>query len=254
MTHHPPTSSTTTIRTARCRAALRLTACLGVEVAVGALLLRLDPPAGTPPLGSAVGRWWSAHDPLDAAASAGWAIALLMTAYLVVVTALHLLAVVSRGRRLGGAATRLGPRFLVGVAATATLGTAAGAPAALAAEAPAPTGAGATMVVVDQPATATPAPHTSLPWAAPAPAAQTDPEPPPPPPAPTTAISEVVVHEGDSMWSLATDELTARLGRPPTDAEVDPYWRALIATNRDRLVHRSDPSLIYPGQSFVLPA
>jgi nucleoid-associated protein YgaU len=38
------------------------------------------------------------------------------------------------------------------------------------------------------------------------------------------------------------------------DAEVVPYWRAVIEANRDRLADRDNPSLVFPGQEFVLPA
>jgi hypothetical protein len=269
---HPATDGAS-----RRRPAARLVLCLVAESAALLLLVHADPAADAPPIGRDIGRWWAGHDPLDAAASASRALAVAVTTYLVAVTALHLLAVVSRRRRLGRVATRLGPRFLVRLAATATIGTSAIAltsgPAAFAAESPAPVGAGATMEVVD----AVPAvPHTSLPWADAAPTTTTpapttptpDPtvgaggvgpattaeQPAPPPPGPTTATTEAIVHEGDSMWTLARDELAARLGRRPTDAEIDPYWRSLIAANRDRLVDHDDPSLIYPGQSFVLPA
>jgi nucleoid-associated protein YgaU len=97
--------------------------------------------------------------------------------------------------------------------------------------------------------------RTSLPWAQvparPAPGGQV-PEPPPPPP-PTQVNRDVVVQPGDSMWSIARHELRGRLGRQPTNAEVDPYWRSLIEANRDQLVDPGNPDLIYPGQAFLLP-
>jgi len=45
--------------------------------------------------------------------------------------------------------------------------------------------------------------------------------------------------------------LTARSGRPPTDAEVIPYWRELIDANRTVV---RDPDLILPGQRIDLPS
>ena len=186
-------------------------------------------------------------------------LAIALAAYVVGVTLLHLLAVITRGHRLRRVAAVLGPQFLVGLAATATIGTGP----ALAAESPADplpvaSGAGATMEVVDPDAGPTAAAtgiRTSLPWAQgpaqPAPGGQV-PEPPPPPP-PTQVNRDVVVQPGDSMWSIARHELRGRLGRPPTNAEVDPYWRSLIEANRDRLVEPGNPDLIHPGQTFTLP-
>ena len=241
---------------------VRLTACLCAELTILVLVVTLGGERpGSPPIDRSWADWWSGRDPLDAAAGIGRLIVIALTAYLVAVTSIHLAAVIVRGRRLGRLAAALGPRFLVGIAATAALGTAP----VLAAEGPAMPGAGATMEVVDQGAA-----RTWLPWAtgtvaapdaSPAPDLQTPdlqtpdlqtPEPPPPPP-PTTASSEVVVVSGDSMWSIARTELTARLARAPTIAEIDPYWRDLIERNRDRLVHRDEPGLIYPGQVFLLP-
>jgi len=62
-----------------------------------------------------------------------------------------------------------------------------------------------------------------------------------------------VVQPGDSFWSRAEYAVASRLGQTPDDAEVDAYWVELIEANRARLVHRDEPSLIYPGQIFVMP-
>ena len=58
---------------------------------------------------------------------------------------------------------------------------------------------------------------------------------------------------GESFWSIAEELLAERLGRPPTDAEVDPTWRRLVAANLDRLV-TGDPDLLFPGQELLLPS
>ncbi len=71
---------------------------------------------------------------------------------------------------------------------------------------------------------------------------------------PAGAATMWTVSEGESFWSIAAEALTTTLGRRPADAEVDPYWRALIATNRHRLVDVEDVDLIHPGQVFELPA
>lgn len=254
----------TTARAGSTAAALRLLTALAGEATLLTLLVVVgrDHP-GSPPLtgwsDGSLGRWLAGRDPLDVAAGFGRHLAIVLATYLVAVTLLHLLALTTRGHRLRRVATVVGPRFLVGLAATATIGTGP----ALAAESPATpapvgAGAGATMEVVDP--GAGPAPggaeaRTSLPWA-PGLALQIPggqvPEPPPPPP-PTQVNRDVVVEPGDNMWSIARHELRGRLGRRPTKAEVDPYWRSLIEANRDRLVEPGSPDLIYPGQTFVLP-
>jgi hypothetical protein len=61
------------------------------------------------------------------------------------------------------------------------------------------------------------------------------------------------VVDGESFWTIAAEALEQAWGRPPTDAEIDPYWRALVDANRSRLAG-DDPDLILPGQVFELPA
>ena len=58
---------------------------------------------------------------------------------------------------------------------------------------------------------------------------------------------------GDSFWRIAELVLTERWGRPPSDAEVDPYWRAVVAANTRHLADPANPDLIFPGQTFDLP-
>jgi nucleoid-associated protein YgaU len=74
-----------------------------------------------------------------------------------------------------------------------------------------------------------------------------------PPAAPTNPPIEAIVRAGDNLWSIAADQLAAQLGRPPTDAEVTPYWHQLIDANIPRLTS-GDPDLIYPDENLVLPA
>lgn len=79
--------------------------------------------------------------------------------------------------------------------------------------------------------------------------------PPSGPVLPATLVPATwTVGPGDSFWSIATAILQTAWGRAPTDAEVDPYWSALVAANRAALLHPDVPDLIYPGQSFVVPA
>ena len=72
--------------------------------------------------------------------------------------------------------------------------------------------------------------------------------PAPPPPGP----GMYTVEPGDSLWLIAHDVLEGAWRRPPTDREIDPFWRALIETNRHRFVTQ-DADLILPGQVFEVP-
>lgn len=74
-----------------------------------------------------------------------------------------------------------------------------------------------------------------------------------PPPAPAPAATTWTVAAGDHLWSIARHSLTAAWNRPPTDAEVDPYWRQLIERNRPRLPDPANPDLIHPGLRIDLP-
>lgn len=62
------------------------------------------------------------------------------------------------------------------------------------------------------------------------------------------AGSGVVVHRGDSLWSIAAREL----GAGATAAQIDARWRRWYAANR--AVVGSDPDRISPGLQLVRPA
>ncbi len=85
------------------------------------------------------------------------------------------------------------------------------------------------------------------------------------PPAPTAAAtptasttsaalpfssSSYSVKSGDNLWDISTGVLASALGHAPTDQQVATYMAALITANKSRL---TNPNLIYPGQSLVLP-
>jgi len=61
------------------------------------------------------------------------------------------------------------------------------------------------------------------------------------------------VAAGESFWSIAEELLAEAWGRVPTDAEIDPFWRALVDANRGRLIDPADPDLVHPGQVFEIP-
>lgn len=62
----------------------------------------------------------------------------------------------------------------------------------------------------------------------------------------------VVVQPGDHLWKISKSHLEAILDRPAQPREIEPYWRAVIETNRGGLIS-GDPDLIYPGEVITLP-
>ena len=70
---------------------------------------------------------------------------------------------------------------------------------------------------------------------------------------PTPGPSTWTVAPGESFWSIAEEVLADAWRRPPSDAEVDPFWRALVEVNRGRLTDPTDPDAILPGQVFEVP-
>jgi len=67
-------------------------------------------------------------------------------------------------------------------------------------------------------------------------------------PAPRTAADGVVVHRGDTLWSI----VASRLGPDASDAEVAAAWPAWHEANRAVIV--DDPDLLVPGQLLRAPA
>ncbi len=62
-------------------------------------------------------------------------------------------------------------------------------------------------------------------------------------------VSEWEVEEGEHFWAIAEQNLAAAYGRQPTEAEIRPYWLALIEANQDRITS-GDPDVIHPGERF----
>ena len=42
-------------------------------------------------------------------------------------------------------------------------------------------------------------------------------------------------------------------GRPPTNRQLDPYWRLLMAANKRNLLEPGNPSFLVPGQRLSVP-
>jgi nucleoid-associated protein YgaU len=61
------------------------------------------------------------------------------------------------------------------------------------------------------------------------------------------ASSGVVVRPGDSLWSIAADQLPD----DATPARIDATWRAWYRANRD--IIGPDPNLVMPGQVLYAP-
>lgn len=196
---------------------------------------------------------------LAAVSAAAWA----CTGWLLLVAVLEHAARLPRlGRHAERLVRRLAPRTvraLVRVAVGASLATTVlTGPAALA-EDRTPTIAGSASDALDwpglapvpPPATAAPAPGAT---ASPAPRAAATPPPvrpapaPQPPPAVVPAPSDqVVVHRGDSLWSLAA----TALGPGASDTQVAQEWPRWWAANRS--VVGDHPDLIRPGDRLTAP-
>jgi nucleoid-associated protein YgaU len=74
------------------------------------------------------------------------------------------------------------------------------------------------------------------------------------PPAEPQPGGEHVVQPGDHLWAIAEAELQRAWGRAPSDRQIDPYWRLLVAQNRDRLHDPANPDLLFPGDRISLPS
>ncbi|MFM7223900.1 MAG: hypothetical protein ACKO1Y_00445 [Actinomycetota bacterium] len=200
----------------------------------------------------------------------------------IVVTGAACLAVAGRGahsRPLRAIAERapVGFRRLAGLAASgaAVVSLWPGPTASAIVDEPvvrAPTGAVPATAPVTLPATTAPAitsaitsataPTTTVAPPAPRPdRPRPQPEPPRRPaptrnPAPSEsadpAPTERTVRPGEHLWGISASVLAERLGRSPTDAEIVPLWRAVIARNVSRL-RSGDPSLVFPGERIIVP-
>ena len=243
---------------ARPRAAMGSLA--GFALAMAALHLLGRGALAGPPLGSieALTSWTAAQDPTVIAMVAVRLAALAMGYHLLLTTVLVVIGRALRAPRLVTFADAMTlPMFrstagrLAGLAISASTIVGGGAlpsegatPAPVASfAAPLPTSAGTGPVLIERvalPPSVVPADGTTATIRVVAP-----PSMPAAPPAPTLHR----VRPGDHLWGIAEHAMATALGRAPTDAEVDPFWRQVIAANPDLV----DPDLIFPGQLVVVP-
>lgn len=59
---------------------------------------------------------------------------------------------------------------------------------------------------------------------------------------------------GDHLWGRSARLLAAARQRPPTEGEIAALVDRVVDLNRDRLVVRDQPDLVFPGQVFEVPA
>lgn len=201
-------------------------------------VLTVGGPAAPPAAPDQWGQWLRATPPVDAAFALLRLSALAVGWYLAAATAVGLVLRLAPVPRLAAAVDRVTVpmvrRVLAGVG-VATVGLSTGA----AAQVPVPP-------TTSPPPAAESITMRRLPPAdqAPAPAQAPDPDP---------AASVWTVRPGECFWSMADQVLHRAWGRAPTEQEIVPYWRKLIAANRNALADPANPDLVFPGQSFTIP-
>jgi nucleoid-associated protein YgaU len=233
------------MRTTRPRLTLLALLLLGLGT-LAALAQAGRGPMAAPPLGRP-GTWvdWAAgRTPPEVAAAIGRLIAMALAGWLVLLVGLGCalrIAPLARLRRLADAFTPVALRRVIeaaigaGMSVSVVLPTVAATPARAATVEEV-----AVLRRLDAPAVEVSGPPTTV----------AD----PPPAAGGAAPGTWVVRPGDDLWAIAEHVLADSWGRPVTDAEVAPYWRALVEHNRGHLVHAGDPDLVRPGQVFELPS
>lgn len=233
---HPSVVSGRYSHVVRAARALRGLTLVTVEGGALLLLLRLDGPQVD---WSDLAAWLERVPPEDAVIALVRLAALLTAGYLVVTTALYVVATLSRVPALirgVGIVTLPSVRRIVDGALAAAL---VASPAFTALPASAQTSP--TSV------------HTYVPVVAgdddagyvPTPAGDSS----------SAHTSAYVVRSGDNLWTIAALHLAAREDVPAeqiSDAEVADFWRELVALNAS-LLASGDPDVIFPGETLDLP-
>lgn len=65
------------------------------------------------------------------------------------------------------------------------------------------------------------------------------------------ADHQLMVSEGDNLWSLSADTLTMNGVESPTTGQIAEYWRLVVAANQ---VRSGNPNLIAIGEAITMPA
>ena len=228
-------------------------AVIFVLVAVGFLHLIGSGDLAAPPLlrPRALGDWLATHDPITATFAllrlvglgAGW--------YLIGTTTLHLVAHLTRSRNVGAAAHFLSTPTVRNLASgllglTLSLQTSAGgqrasAPGATLERIADPDGTAVLRRLADSEVIVQLANDDDDNGSAVMRRVPDD-------PVETPDRSSWLIECGDHPWSIAEEVLTDHWGRPPTDAEIAPFWQALLARN-----DLPNPDLVFPGQTLELP-
>ena len=198
--------------------------------------------------------WWSGRDPLDAVAAFAALGASLAIGWLVLASAIHLVASCWGGRRLRIVTGHLMPSTMAAFVAAAAFGS--GPAGAMAAHLPPPAvvtdgTTPPTMAVLEaEDPTTSPPPTMSVEGGDQVEPPATRAEPSGMSNAP---VGSVTVLPGDHLWAIAARRVQLATGSSPPPAAVEPYWLALIEANHDRLADPEDPDLLFPGQVLVLP-
>jgi hypothetical protein len=248
----------------------RLGIVLAVEAAGLACLVHLGSRPWLHIEWSDLGSWLDATPTEDAVVAAIWLAALLCAGWLAGSTLLYIAALVTRIRtviRSISWITLPGIRRMSEGALAAVLLTAPALPGSAGAQTPPPV-----VVVVDEDGALLP-PGITLPEPERVPPLPTLPPAHRPPdssnrsPLPTAVADDlpdvdedqhsgttrVIVQKGDNLWSISRRHLASVKGSHPSNDEIAPYWRQVIAVNRPSIIS-GNPDLIYPGEVLTMPA
>lgn len=243
----------------RLRPALTLVAWVAFLVAALVALYAMGAGLPAPPLGhpGQSGDWFRQREPAKVAFTLVRLVALALGWYLLAVT---LGGLVARALRLVTLVRALDALTVPPVRRLVNAGL------GLAMAASSLTAPAATAVAVAEPpavATMRRLPDGAAPTPAPAPGETMrrlpdDPTPARPPVTPTPSPPPAnpdrwTVRPGDHFWAVAERTLAAAWGAPPTDDDISPYWRSLVAANRNRLRDPRNPDLLFSGQTLELP-